>query len=305
MPSARANTIVIQTFRNHSIPKWIQRCLDSVQSWARLHGHDYMLAGDEFYELCGPEYLERGNKNPQAITDLARLVATRQRLDEGYLRVIWMDADVFVFDPTKLFFDFPDGCLTTGYAFGREVWMQRGRTGALSVRAPTIHNAAMLFTQHEVDLDMLMTLVRHIDAKREIVSNYQVGVDLLRGLQHSLMFQSFSHVCMFSPELIRAVAQNDEKVLRLYCQAYRYQAYAGNLGLSVVDELTETVLWRAMDRLEEGAGDVINKHATEAGIHLIAYDSEEQQPQKRVIRFRELNWRGCLTWPLGKLRGQF
>jgi hypothetical protein len=91
------------------------------------------LAGDEFYDLCGPEYLKHGNKNPQAITNLARLVATRQQLDAGYQRVIWLDADVFVFDAAQLVFNFPAEHLTTGYAFGREVWLSRQRSGLLSV----------------------------------------------------------------------------------------------------------------------------------------------------------------------------
>ena len=76
-PTRRSDTIVIQTFRSHAVPPWIQRCLDSVRKWAQLHGHEYSLAGDEFYNLCGPEYLTRGSKNPQALTNLARLVATR------------------------------------------------------------------------------------------------------------------------------------------------------------------------------------------------------------------------------------
>ncbi len=121
--TGNSDTIVIQTFRNHAVPAWIKRGLDSVQNWARLHGYDYSLAGDEFYDLCGPEYLGRGGKNPQAITNLARLVATRQRLDAGYQRVIWMDADIFVFDPARLVFDFPSESVTTGYAFGHEVWL--------------------------------------------------------------------------------------------------------------------------------------------------------------------------------------
>src|SRR6185437_14873935 len=125
----RSDTIVIQTFRTREIANWIQRCLDSVRNWAKLHGHDYALAGDEFFQLCGPEYLARGNKNPRTITNLARLIATRNHLNEGYRRVIWMDADTFVFDPVNLVFDFPDQSLPTGYAFGREVWVYRDAQG--------------------------------------------------------------------------------------------------------------------------------------------------------------------------------
>jgi len=224
--------------------------------------------------LCGPEYLARGKKNPQAITNLARLVATRHHLDAGYRRVIWMDADVFVFDPARLVFDFPAESLTTGYAFGREVWVYRDAVGVTHVAAPVPHNAATFFTQGAVDLDMLITLIRHIDAKREIVSNFQVGVRLLRGLQYSLMFPTFSHIAVFSPVLLRALVERDEKTLRTYGQAYRYQACAGNLGLSLEEEITEKVLWQAMDRLDAGTGDAINKYATESDVHLVPYDCE-------------------------------
>jgi hypothetical protein len=270
----RSNTIVIQTFRNNNIPTWIQRCLDSVRKWAQLHGYNYSLAGDEFYELCGPEFLARGNKNPRAITNLARLVATRNHLDAGYQRVIWMDADVFVFNPAKLVFDFSADSLSTGYAFGREVSIYRNAAGILQTGAPVSHNAATFFTPGAVDLDILITLIRHIDAKRQIVSNYQIGVNLLRGLQYSLMFPTFSHVGVFFPVLVRALAERDERVLRCYGKVYRYEAYAANLCLSLEDEVTEGVIWKAMDRLEDGMGHTINRHAIESGVHLLPYDNE-------------------------------
>lgn len=270
-----SDTVIIQTFAK-TTPPWIQRCLDSVRKWAGIHAYDYTLAGDEFYNLCGQEFLQRGQKNPRAITDLARLVATRQQLDAGYRQVIWMDADVFVFDPKKLVFDFPAEQLTTGYAFGREVWIDRGRLQILRAWRPRAHNAATFFTQSAVDLDTLIGLIRHIDASREISSDYQLGVGLLRGLQYSLMFQTFSHVGVFSPILIRAVAQNNKRLLRFYASAYRYQQYAANLCLSFIDRTTEDVVWAAMDQLEFGFGETINKYASERGVHLVPYDEDAQ-----------------------------
>jgi hypothetical protein len=156
--------------------------------------------------------------------------------------------------------------LTTGYAFGREVWIDRGPLGILRAWRPRAHNAATLFTRSALDFDALIALIRHIDASREIPSNYQIGVGLLRGLQYSLMFQTFSHVGAFSPILIRAVAQNNKRLLRFYAHAYRYQQYAANLCLSFIDRTKEHVVWAAMDRLESSAGEVINKYATAASI---------------------------------------
>jgi len=273
-PAKGSDTLIIQAFVNQTTPEWIQRCLDSVRKWAGIHRYDYSLAGDEFYDLCGQEFLSRGRKNPRAITNLARLVATRQQLDAGYRQVIWMDADVFVFNPEKLIFDFPAERLTAGYAFGREVWVDRGRLGILRAWRPRAHNAATLFTQSAVDLDTLIALIRHIDSSREMTSNYQLGVGLLRGLQYSLMFQTFSHVGAFSPILIRALARRNKRLLRFYARAYRYQQYAANLCLSFIDRTKEDVLWSAMDQLESGSGDVINKYVTETGVHLVPYDDD-------------------------------
>ena len=268
-----SDTIVIQTFRKHDIPGWVQRCLDSVRNWAGTHGHDYSLAGDEFYALCGPDYLARGRKNPQAITNLARLVATRNRLDDGYRQVIWMDADVFVFDPERLDLSFPAEALPTGYAFGREVWLQHTPSGEIQVIGPMAHNAATYFTQATIDLDMLISLIRHIDAGRSIVSNFQVGVWLLRGLQYSLMFPTFSHVSVLSPDVLRAVAEQDETALRVYGRAYRYQSCAANLCFSLQEgNIPAALLVQAMDRLEVGRGEDINKYAAEGRLHLTPYD---------------------------------
>jgi hypothetical protein len=298
-PTKCSDTIVFQTFRNHTVPNWIQRCLDSVQKWARRHGHDYSLVGDEFFDLCGREYLSHGKKNPRAITNLARLIATRQHLDAGYRRVIWMDADIFVFDPENLVFDFPAASLITGYAFGREVWIRDDTSGAIYAKPPVPHNAATYFTQDAVDLEILTELIRHIDAKREIVSNFQVGVGLLRGLQYSLMFPTFSHVGVFSPTVVRALANREEKVLRFCGENFRFTTCAGNLCLS--HEVNEDFLWQAMDRLEEGAGYAINKYATETGAQLVPYDSEQLiGPNSATIAGGLSSFKGALRKLMGK-----
>jgi hypothetical protein len=268
-----SDTLVIQSFRQENVPSWIERCLNSVRAWAGARGHDYSLSGDEFFELCGSAYLTRGNKNPRAITNLARLIATRQSLDAGYSKVIWLDADVFVFDPDRLMLDFPSQSLPTGYAFGREVWLDPPSGGDIPLNVPTPHNAATYFTSDAVDLDMLISLIRHIDAEREIVSNFQLGVRLLQGLQYSLMFPTFPHVALFSPWLVTALALGQAEVLRRYGQAYRYETCAANLCLAFDGQYNdESTVQRTMDLLEKTTGEAINRYATHEGLPLIAFD---------------------------------
>lgn len=248
---------VIQSFRDHTVPVWIARCLDSVRSWAERRGHAYFLWGDEFYDLCGAEYLSRGVKNPRAITNYARLLATRDYLKQGFAAVVWLDADVFVFDPEGLDLNFPPGRFALGYAFGREVWMQDSK--ALSV--PRAHNALTYFTPSAKDLDFLIEAIRHIDAGREITSNFQVGVRLLQGLHYSLGFELLPHVGLFSPRLITAIERNDAGTLKRYGHVFGEPSQAANLCLSLTKPQGEKQMLAVMDVLERSRGEVVNRFA--------------------------------------------
>jgi len=264
-----AKCLVIQTFRSYNIPDWISRCIKSVRDWTHSNRYDYLLFGDEFYNFCSEEFLNRGNKNPQSITNLARLIVIRNYLNLGYERVIWMDADVFIFAPEKLNFNFSDANLSTGYAFGREVWMEQNGT---CINHGT-HNAVAIFTQHAVDLDMLIDLIKHIDAGREIASNFQIGVGLLRGLRYSLMFQTLSSVGLFSPTLLEAILKSNENLLVQYGAAYKYPAYAANLCMSLQsnEAHSEKSVLKTMDLLENTRGMVLNQFTTENERMLLPY----------------------------------
>ena len=259
MSTLTNGTIVIQSFRKHSIPDWMARCLSSVQQWAQHQGFQYSLWGDEFYDLCGPEYLTKGFRNPQAITNLARLVATQKYLNLGYDAVIWLDADVFVFDREGLNLNFPPNMFALGYAFGREIWMEPWG----GVSEPQVHNAVTYFTKSARDLSFFIDTIRHIDKGREITHNFQVGVQLLRGLQYPLGFEAFPHVAMFSPKTIEAINENDVSALKTYGQAFGYPSQAANLCLSQEWSISEKTLMQAMDILEQTRGECINSFATE------------------------------------------
>lgn len=248
--------MVVQSFRAHSVPDWIDRCLASVRGWAALHGHDYALWGDEVYDLCGSEYLASGFRNPQAITNLARLLLMRRYLAEGYEAVVWLDADVFVFDPRNLRLNIPAEKLALGYAFGLEVWLDENRR----FTAPRAHNAVTYFTQKQKDLDLLIDIVTHI-GKRGIEHNFQVGVKLLRGLQYSLGFKLFPSVAMYSPALISAICDRNQGLLQNYGRIFGYPSQAANLCLSQTLKKGDTRYQLVMDLLEKSAGRAINDYA--------------------------------------------
>lgn len=252
-PGKRSETVIIQSFRRHDVPAWMERCMSSVRRWAQSRNYDYCFYGDEIRELCGREYLDRVGSNWRSITNLARLEATRLKLAEGYGRVIWLDADVFVFDQAGF-----EMQTDAGYAFSHEVYVVRNPDGSARLVKRALHNAGFLFTPRQTDLDLFIQIIRHTVKTRVISSNLQVGVQLIGGLADTLAISAMTSVAMFSSDVIKSIAGADVEFLRAFVQHHGFKMQAANLGLASRDEFSEAAVMAAMDRLEETSGDVVN-----------------------------------------------
>jgi len=80
----------------------------SVEEWAKARGFGYERHGDEMLDLAPDWYRDKASTVARGIclvADLGRLVLAREYLRRGVGRVIWVDADVVVFDPGA--FDLP------------------------------------------------------------------------------------------------------------------------------------------------------------------------------------------------------
>jgi hypothetical protein len=227
-----------------------------VKQWALAIGHDYELCGDKkLFDLVGDDYLRSVGKNFRSITNLGRLELIRNALLHGYDRAIWLDADVFVFDP-----DHFDISIMERYAFAREVWISDAAPGQ-TVEEYGVNNAACVFVKNEPDLDFLIDAIRYLAARRAITSNYQVGGDLLKGLRKSLAFALLDQVGMFSPMVVRAIESGDEAVLRRQALSFGMPVYAANVcATSNHGEFDERFIATVLDRLEETRGGIVNRH---------------------------------------------
>jgi hypothetical protein len=258
-------TLVIQTFRTTGVSEWMQRCLASVRAWSAQRGYDHEFMDDAIFALCGEDYLAQVGDNKRSITNLARLELTRLRLDENYDRVIWFDADTFIFAPEKFTIT-----LTDGYAFAKETWLWKDESGRTRTRQ-SVHNAAFVFAGHHPDLDLLIQTIRHIAATRQIHSNFQVGVKLVTGLHYSLGFPLMTNTGMFSPDTVKAIATNQTATLAVLAHTHGYPIHAANLCWSLSEDTPEATIMAAMDRLEQTHGAVINQGIarTDAAVTLI------------------------------------
>jgi hypothetical protein len=95
--------------------------------------------GDEIFAAVPADYAARAGRWRLVVTDLARLLALRDLLRD-FDRAIWFDADVLVFAPDRLAVD-----CSEGYAFSREVWVQRSpRRPDEMLTLPKVNNAACM-----------------------------------------------------------------------------------------------------------------------------------------------------------------
>jgi hypothetical protein len=253
-------TLIVQSYRTHGVPSWIARCLASVQAWARSRGHDYRLTDDSAFALCGEDYLAKVGDNKRSITNLCRLELIKSALAEGYDQAIWMDADILAFAPDRLDFE-----ASERISFPRETWLAPGNGGWVTV--PTINNCVVICPRGDPDLDLIIQATRHVARHHPITHNFQVGVDLIRGLNQFLGFPLLANVGMFSNHALVALAQDNEALVRQQAVSHGTPVYAANLCAS--DHLSPVVPERlahiAMDRLEKTAGDVVNGYLAKAG----------------------------------------
>jgi hypothetical protein len=251
-------TLVIQSFRTHSVPPWIERCLVSVRRWAAMHGYDYRLTDDRAFDLCGPDYLARVGDNLRSITNLCRLELVRQAHADGYELAAWVDADVFVFDAAAFTLD-----SVARYAFARETWLETGIPAAPANcwrAVSAVNNSVFACRRGEPDLAFLIDATRHVARHRQIRSNYQVGGDLIKGLRASLDFELLDTVGMFSSYVVLALAREFDVLLKVQARCHGNPVHAANLCASAnyLPVVGDDDIRTAMDRLEATRGGIVN-----------------------------------------------
>ena len=245
--------LVIQSYRTEAVPAWIERCLTSVRDWAAGNDWQYRFMGDEILDLVPKWYHERAQGRLPVITDLGRLLAVRDALDNGMDTVVWIDADVLVFDPDGF-----DPTPSNAYAFAREVWVQPASRGGFKVFR-NVHNAACAFRRGNAMLDFYIHACLSIMECMEGPPAPQiVGPKLLTALHNIIGFRLLPQVGAFSPLTLGAIAEDGGPVLDLYRRHARGPARAVNLCLSLNQKSHEPVLERACERLLETRGDIVN-----------------------------------------------
>jgi len=227
MGTTAKQTIVVQSFREHDIPEWISRCLSTVQAWADRSHFVYDFAGDAFLQLAPAWYRAKADPHITVITDLARLLLARQYLQQGFDRVIWIDADVLIFAPSLLHIDPDLSC-----AFCREVWMHRNYGGLLHASFK-INNSACMFRNDCYGVqyleDYISACVSIVARLPCILDHTEVGTKFLTARNRHSPLPVMSGFGTLSPVMLYALLQSDAEVLKSFMDYQTGPLYAVNL----------------------------------------------------------------------------
>jgi hypothetical protein len=231
-----SHTVVLQSFHREPWPKPIHRCVESVRTWAEMHGHMYEWIGDEIGDFLPPLYRERCFGRWPVMTDLARLMLMRQHLQAGADRTIWVDADVLVFAPALLRVD-----EVNDHSVGREIWVSRDAKGRWRTRRH-VHNAVLVFTAGSPALDFLIHATRRVVERLERPASPQIaGPKLLSTLHNLVAFPVLETAGMLSPPVLADLAAGDGPALRRHRQALREPMAAANLCHSLLGKTVNGV----------------------------------------------------------------
>ena len=241
-------TIVYQSYRSKQIPTWITTCLHSVKDWAVRNRFEYRLFDDDFFTYAPDWFRQRAGHQICPVTDLARLVAARELLAEGFDRTVWVDADVLVFAPHRLVIDTP-----TGFALCQEVWPYTDPNGRRGV-SRRVNNCVAVFQRGTVHLDFLIDAALRIADSKTSLGKLDVGTVFLTQLRAILPFELFLNVGTFGPAIVAELASGAGPHLREYAGALTHPLACGNFcaslagadGASTVPGIYETATARCL-----------------------------------------------------------
>ena len=239
-------TVIYQSFRTSGVPGWVSTCLSSVENWAAGQGHAYRFYDDKIFRRVPSWVMEKAGENLQIATDLGRLILAKELLAEEFERVVWVDADILVFDPERLFL-----AIDQEYAFGREVWVQPVNAGRIKAYK-NVHNAISVFCRNNSFLEFYIHSCLNILGRAEGPLVPQIiGTKFLTALHNIIGFNLINDVGMASPLVVHDIANGGGAALDLLRQKSPAPLCALNLCTSLAGGRVDDV--NLTDSLMESA----------------------------------------------------
>jgi len=279
--------VVYQSYRTQNVPEFITRCMESVRTWAQSRGYTYRFFDDALFDFVPKWFQEKVSHKILPMSDLGRLYAARQLLKEGFDAAVWMDADLFIYNPERFRIDTNQAFLLT-----KEVWITYSIPLIPSVWV-RVCNAAMVYRKENPFLDfyiysseqlvmsrehwverfrgsndfryLLFRLKNKLKPLGQDVPVAVIGTMYLTALHRMFPLPLIENIGLFSPALLGDIASGSGKLMRRYMALFSEPLYAANLcgsfygkrafGVKADDALYQKV----MENLMYSKGDIMNR----------------------------------------------
>ena len=197
------------------------------------------------------------------MTDLARLLLARACLQQGFDRVIWVDADVVIFSPDLLQLD-----RNLSYGFSREVWVYKDDLGKVSVSV-RVNNSVCMFCNDHIGrriLDQYISAcISTVEGLPQVQDHTEVGTKLLTSLDREAPLPILNGFGLVSPLIIQALLTRDDDLLTQFMYHQGAPLYAVNLcnffrahQLDQLGIIPDGVFLAVLDELLTSKGSILN-----------------------------------------------
>lgn len=255
-------TLVIQSYRTRDVAAWISACLRSVQTWASAAGYRYEFVDDRLFDYAPAWVRERCGRQLLPITDVARMYLLRERLGQGWNRVVWVDADVLVFAPERFALDGD-----APYALCHELWLRVSAAGEIESQEK-VNNAVMLVTRRQPMLDFWIFAVEEIlraHAPQDI-GPLTASTQFFTDLATIMPLRVLRNVGLLSPPVVRSLGGGGA-LAREWSRRFGHPIGAANLCASLQDQpaagatVGAVEMQQAVDALLRTRGEILNDPA--------------------------------------------
>ncbi len=218
-----SETVVFQSHRATGLPDWITRSMTTTRQWAAASGYDYMFFDDVFFEPLPDWFKAKAKGVKTLLADLARLLAAKKLLADGYQRVIWVDADVVIFAPEKLILP-----RESTYYFCREVWIDADAQGL--VAREHVNNCLCVFEAGNVFLEFYIeSLLKIAGLVKGTMLPQLLSTVFLSNLDQIVPVPKLTMVALFSPGVIRDIVHGGGNYLTAFKKCFNTPIYAANI----------------------------------------------------------------------------
>lgn len=216
-----------------------------------------MFLGDEFLAYA-PDWFREKSRSILPVTDLARLVLINEQL-ANFDQVIWIDADVLVFDPKQFNVTLEEN---SNFAFTSEVWVSSPTEG-YPIFHKRVNNAVCVFNKHAKEIDYFIQCALSVMKVLDNANAWDVGVNFLTHAHTVKKFQLLNNVGMMSPALMNDINNNKIEYLP-YVGKIIQPVAAANLCSSFVHkkdyfDTSQDSYEQLVEILLATKGDAINK----------------------------------------------